>query len=158
MPAPEFKINVVERQAYHTVGLKVRTTMDKAMIDCPELWDKDFGPRMPEVQGFPTFSFGSSIMADEEHFDYWATMPLPPGAPVPAGMEILDLPAGLYAECHLNSLEELAGAYMFIYQTWLPGSEYDYTAFNAASYELYPADHMQTGRLSLYMPVRRKSD
>ena len=157
MTAPNFEIKVVEREAYHTVGMKVRTTMVQAAIDAPKLWENDFGPRMPEIQGFPTFSFGASVMADEEHFDYWATMPLPAGAPVPAGMEILDLPAGLYAECQVPSLNELAAAYMFIYQDWLPGSGYDYTAFNAASYELYPADFMQTGHLSLYMPIRRKS-
>ena len=157
MSAPEFKINVVEREAYHTVGLKVRTTMAQAHPDAVKLWEKDFGPRMPEIQGFPTFSFGSSVMVDEEHFDYWATMPLPAGAPVPQGMSTLDLPAGLYAECQVPSLNELAAAYMFIYQGWLPASEYEYPAFNAASYELYPADHLQTGRLTLYMPVRRKS-
>jgi len=157
MAAAEFKINVVEREAYHTVGLKVRTTMAQAHPDAVKLWRDEFGPRIPEIQGFPTFSFGSSIMVDEERFDYWATMPLPPGAPIPAGMEILDLPAGLYAECHLNSLDELAEAYMYMYQTGLANSEYEYAAFNAASYEFYPADFMQTGHLTLYMPIRRKS-
>ena len=155
MSAPEFKINVVEREAYHTAGLKVRTTMAQAAIDCPKLWMDDFGPRMPEIQGFPTFSFGSSIMVDEEHFDYWATMPLPPGVPVPQGMEVLDLPAGLYAECEVPSLNELAAAYMYMFQSG-QDSDYECAAFNAASYELYPADHMQTGRLSLYLPIRRK--
>lgn len=154
--ADNLKVSVVERGTYRTVGMKVRTSMDKAGIDCPRLWSEDFGPRMPEIQGFPTFSFGASLMVDENEFDYWAVMPLPEGAPVPEGMAVLEIPAGLYAECLLSSLDELMNAYKHMFYTWLPDSGYEY-ACNAPGYELYPPDHLETGLLSLYTPVRRKS-
>ncbi len=157
MAATEFKINLVEREACRVVGLKVRTTMAQAAIDAPRQWEEVFCPRMAEIKGFPTCSFGVSVMADEKNLDYWTALPLLPGATVPQGMETLDLPAGLYAECHVNSPIDMVAAYGFIHKDWMPGSGYDYRLKDAPCYELYPTDHLTTGHLSIYMPLRRKS-
>lgn len=157
MSEDKYQVHVVEQPAYQVVGLKVRTSMATAMVDCPQLWEKDFGPRMPEVATFPGLSFGVSLLVDAQNgsFDYWAALPYRPDDPIPAGMALLDLPAGLYAVCHLKSLEDLAGAYQHIYMVWGPDAGYDFRD-DAPSYETYPADHLETGRLSVYMPLKAK--
>lgn len=157
MSEDKYQVQVVERPACQVLGLKVRTSMVTAMTDCRQLWERDFGPRMPEIASFPGQSFGASLLADLQtgSFDYWAAMPYRPGDPIPADMALLDLPAGLYAECGLKSLDDLGGAYDHIYMAWGPAAGYDFRE-DAPSYELYPADHLETGRLSLYMPLRTK--
>lgn len=156
MSTEKYQITVVEQPQYQVVGLKVRTSMATGMTDCPQLWERDFGPRMPEIATFPGLSFGASRLVDHEAgtFDYWAAMIYRPGDPIPEGMALLELPAGLYAECHLKSLEDLAGAYQYIFMVWGPDSGYGLRE-DAPSYETYPADHMETGRLSLYMPLQK---
>lgn len=156
MTKADFKVEVVSREAVVAVGLKVRTNMAQAEVDCPKLWHDNFAPRMAEIQGFPTTSFGISKIVDEENFDYWAAMPLEAGAPIPGGMTTIDLPAGLYAQCQLKSLEELAAAYQHIFLSWAPASGYEIPC-DRPSYELYPVDHFPTGKLTLFMPVNRKS-
>ena len=153
---PDYQIKVVERPAEKVVGLKVRTDMAKSAEDCPRLWYQDFGPRMPEVASFPSYSYGASLWIEGETFDYWAALPYRPGDPIPSGMALLDLTDGLYAECPVDKLEDLAGAYQHIFAVWGPSSGYDF-AIGVPSYELYPADHMENGRLTLYMPLKKNS-
>lgn len=157
MSGEKYQVQVVEQPAYQVVGLKVRTSMDRAMADCSQLWERDFGPRMPEVATFPGLSFGASLLVDPKTgaFDYWAALPYRPGDPIPEGMALLDLPAGLYAACHLKSLEKLTGVYEYIYMVWGPGAGYDFLE-DVPSYETYPADHLETGCLSVYMPLKVK--
>jgi len=151
----KFTINVVEREAIKIVGLKVRTSMQTSMTDCPALWEKDFGPRMPELATYPGLSYGASQMVDQENFDYWAALTYREGDPVPSGMGLLDLAAGPYAECPVESLADLAEAYQYIFFSWAGGAM-DKFRHDAPSYELYPADHCATGRLTLYMPLCAK--
>lgn len=151
----DYRVHVVHREEVKVVGLKVRTNMAKAAEDAPRLWEHEFGPRMPEVATFPNYSYGVSVMVDKENFDYWAALPLRPGDPIPSGMGTIDLPAGQYAEIRMDSLAELAGAYMHIFQNWLPNSNFELV--NAPCYELYPANYPETGSLALYMPVTVKS-
>lgn len=152
-------ISVVSRPETTLVGISVRTGMQQAMKDCPTLWHETFGPRMCEVGGCGSESYGVSWVVDEHTgtFDYWAAVPLNQGGQIPEGMATTTLPAGLYAELAIPSLEKLQEAYMTIWEKWLPGQS-DYTANAAApSYELYPADYMQTNRLVLYFPVKAVS-
>ena len=151
----DYTVKVVHREAVKAVGLKTRTSMAKAADDCPRLWQDDFGPRMPEVASFPDCSYGISVMVEDDIFDYWAAMPLRPGDPIPPNMTAIDLPDGQYAEVYLKSLNDLICAYQHLFSAWLPDSGYDLG--NAPSYELYPADHLETGCLALYMPVQAKA-
>lgn len=154
-----FTVNIVERPVLKTAGLKVRTTMQKASVDCPALWEKEFGPQMwsfPVDPAFPNASFGVSIMLDSDTFDYWAVMPIAPGAPVPAGMDRLEIPGGLYAECAIASLAELGEAYTFIYMNWGPAQKKYALNMQGASYELYTNEFMTTGKLTIYCPLLEK--
>lgn len=155
----QFAVTVVERPAVKTAGLKVRTSMAKASQDCPRIWEQEFGPRMESFPADPQQagqSYGVSIMLDSETFDYWAVMPIAPGADVPEGMDILEIPGGLYVECHLDSLAQLGDAYTYIYTAW--GSTNGKYALNmqGASLELYTCEYLNSGKLTIYCPVVEK--
>ncbi len=153
MSVPKFTVEVVTREAVKIVGLKVRTSMQTSEVDCPALWQESFGPRMSEVATYPGLSYGASVMVDQDKFDYLAALPYREGDPIPEGMGLLDLAAGPYAECEVESLADLAGAYQYIFFGWGAG-EMDKFRADAVSYELYPADHCASGRLTLYMPLK----
>ncbi|MDL2272789.1 GyrI-like domain-containing protein [Desulfovibrio sp. OttesenSCG-928-I05] len=160
-------VSVVTRSAQRVIGMVVRTSMATALIDCPKLWSETFGPRIHELECGGE-SYGISWMVqdtdqtaqsagagtDDCVFDYWAALPAREDAPIPDGMRECYLPEGHYAECHVASLQGLAAAYNYIYGTWLPGQN-EYTVdMRGASYELYPADYLRTGRIILYCAVK----
>ena len=155
----ELTVSIVDRPEIKTAGLKVRTTMAKASQDCPSIWQNDFGPRMeafPADPAFPNQSYGLSIMLDSETFDYWAVMPLAPGADVPEGMDTITIPGGKYAECHLESLAQLGEAYTYIYGPWAAGQSGYGMNMQGICYELYTDEYMKTGKLSIYCPLLEK--
>lgn len=153
---PEFSVKIVERPAIRAAGFKVATTMEKAGVDCPEIWSKTFAPHMESFPADPARrheSFGVSAMTSESDFDYWAVMPLAPGANVPGGMAEITIQGGVYAECPVKSLEELGAAFNHVYTTW-PQSQKEYAPdFQKPCYELYTDDFMKNGNLVIYCPV-----
>ncbi len=155
MSQDPFSVTVIQRPAVRIAGLKVRTNILRAKDDCPRLWHDEFGPRMAELASGPSESYGVSWMVDGTAgiFDYGAAMPLTEGAAIPRGMLAAELPEGLYAQCEVPSLAELAAAYQFIYMRWLPGRKEYAPAYDKPAYELYPADYMQHGRFFLCAPV-----
>ena len=155
----DIAIKVVECPLIRTAGMKIRTTMANALKDCPELWEKRFGPRMAEFPSHPARqgeSYGASVVIEEDVFDYWAVMPLADGAAAPEGMKELSLPAGLYAVCDVPSLDELMGCYGAIYQKWLPGNAKYAMDLSRPCYELYGPEYLSTGKFLLYCPVAVK--
>ena len=44
----DYKVKVVEFPQKRLVGMKVGTTMSKAQVDCPAIW-QTFGPRIDEI-------------------------------------------------------------------------------------------------------------
>lgn len=153
-----FEINVSPVPAVRVIGIKVRTDMGKAMVDCPKLWDETFVPRMQEVEALNCTAYGVSEVVDCQAgiFDYWAALPAAPNAPIPAGMGALDLPTGLYAQCRVESLADIGAAYDFICSTW-PSSQTEFVLdYTARGYEFYPADFMETGVFYIYVMVNKK--
>jgi AraC family transcriptional regulator len=156
---PEFTVTIVERPRLRTAGLKVRTTMGKASEDCPRLWTEEFEPRMADFPADPAYagqSYGVSVMVDADSFDYWAVMPLAPGAALPEGMAELDIPGGFYAECPIGSLAELPDAFTHIYSEWGGKQEGYALDMNGIGYELYTCEFMKTGALTLYCALKKK--
>lgn len=146
-----FTSDIVQQDDFQVVGLKVKTTMAAAEVDCPGIWEK-FGPRMAEITS-NSVAYGASVMIDEQFFEYWAALPYNPGDTVPEGMAVLDIPEGLYARCDINGLDELAAAYTHMFQVWSNNSEYGFRC-GAPGFELYPKDfYPDMGYLSLYMPL-----
>ncbi len=153
-----FEIKTAPVSGVRAMGIKIRTTMASASADCPKLWHETFAPRMREVQGYNNTAYGISEVVDCQSgiFDYWAAVPADRDAVVPAGMEALDLPAGLYAQCRVESLADILAAYDFIYSTWLP-AQTDFTPdYAARCYEFYPADHADTGAFYIYVLINKK--
>lgn len=156
---PQFPVTVVTHPAIRTAGVKVRTTMQKCAQDCPSLWEHVFGPRMMDFPMDPLYSgvsYGASVMIDNESFDYWAVMPIAAAADTPDGMDILEIPGGLYVECRLESLGQLSDAYNFIFMEWIPAQEKFASNMLGMGLEEYTADYMTNGSLTIYCPLVEK--
>ena len=149
-----FEISVVEYPAKKLIGTKVRTTMQKAQNDCPALW-QSFGPKICTQFSNCQGAFGVSVMVNENDFDYWAAVEPSVETVVPEGMDIIEIPAGLYAKCNVPNIEQLGPAFMFLYGPWVQGqSEYSLD-MNGLCFELYPNDWQPTDAFEVYAPVKK---
>ncbi len=146
----DFNVTVVDYEAKHLTGIKVRTSMSKAQQDCPAIWEK-LCPRIAGIEATP--GYGVAIMLNEVDFDYWAAVEAPEGQ-LSADMEHVDIPAGKYAVCSVPNLVSLGEAYTFIFEKWL-GSQQTYT-YNAQApcFELYPAHWNPEAAFSIYVAVK----
>lgn len=151
-------VAIVNRPEIVCAGIKTQTSFENAMRDCPVLWEK-FAPNMQSFPANPAFadeSFGVSIMTGETTLEYWAVMPLAPGAAVPDGMERVVIPAGEYAESSPTPLQEIGKAYDFLYVEW-PKTQKKYTPnLKGVCYEKYMSDFIKTGNLAIYCPIIHK--
>ena len=139
-----FDITVVEYPKKHLVGVKVRTTMQKGVVDCPALWES-FMPRMGEL---PSGSaYGVCVMLNAEEFDYWAALETDVNAAVPEGMCCIDVPAGEYAKCTVD-MEKLRDAFTYLYAEYALDGQ-------APSFELYPANWQPGGSFEIFAPVKK---
>jgi len=80
-----------------------------------------FGPRLVSFPNSEHISeaYGVSVMIGTDGtFDYWAAAETPADAPVPEGMETIELPAGLYASTFAPNLEQMEAAYRELYAEW----------------------------------------
>lgn len=160
----KYPVGVKERGQITAAGYMVRTDMQRAMTDCPALWEKKFGPEMeafPADPAFPHESYGISTNTDMENgaFDYWAAMPLAPGATPPKGMRTIDIPAGIYCVCALPGLADIGPAFEFLEKEWLPGQKkYDFDMASGMFYELYGLDYMTEGKLTIYCKLTPRKE
>jgi AraC family transcriptional regulator len=58
-------------------------------------------------------------------FEKWAAMEISSSAIIPEGMEIFELPAGLYAVFNYKGLSTDTRIFQYIFTEWLPGSDYE---------------------------------
>lgn len=166
-----YKLEVLELPSRDLVGIGLRTDMQNAGKDCPDLWQK-FMPHMQERcekplasasgQLFFGESFGVSKLVDLSTgvFDYFAAVPCPQDEPLPKdealGLERLRLEGGLYARCGEATLAELTSIYMFIYQQWLPQQANYGPDIQRASFERYDESYLQNGTFEVYVPLLPK--
>ena len=159
MTKPALQISFIEQPRLDLIGMCVRTDMQNAATDCPNLWHKTFWPRAAEIAGGGEPqgpSYGLSFMIDDNAFDYCAALPAPAGRPVPQGMQHVELPAGLYAGCRAPSLAQIGEAYTFLFMEWLPQqTEYALNA-QAPTFERYDELFLQDGSFEIFMPVIRR--
>lgn len=153
----EFTIKVSQVPGVRVMGIKIRTTMADAPADCAKLWHETFMPRVQEVPGGNGSSYGvSEVDCQAGILYYWAAVPTTQDAVALSGMEAFDLPAGLYAQCLVESLADIKAAYDFIYSAWLPGQTEYAPDYRARCYEFYPADFPSTGAFYIYTRVNKK--
>ena len=113
------------------IGMKL--TMSLTENKTPLLW-KSFMQRRKEIttavgtdlismQQYPAGYFDSFSPTTE--FIKWAAIEVVDVNKIPEGMEAIILPGGLYAVfLHRGSASEGAKTFQYIFQTWLPGSEW----------------------------------
>lgn len=153
----KYEVSVVECPARHLIGMNVQSSMSKAPIDCPAIW-QSFGPRMGELCAAEDSagSFGVSVMLSAENFVYWAALEAKADTAVPRGMGSLDIPAGLYAKVRVPNLEKLGEGYCFIYNEW-PGEQSEYIGDETIPcFEYYPPDWQPEDALEIFMAVKKR--
>jgi AraC family transcriptional regulator len=59
----------------------------------------------------------------EKTFVKWAALQVDPNHKIPSGMEKIIIESGLYAVFQYKGLSNDAAIFLFIFNSWLPGSE-----------------------------------
>lgn len=154
----KFTVTVVKKSAkIRIVGLKTATDMTKVPASCVALWDA-FTPRMAEISASPAaWSYGVSFALPGDPalcpFEYWAAMRLEAGKKCPKGMSEAVIPAGAYARCDIQGLENLGPAYDYFYKHWLAGQKDWQLDMQKPSIEAYAPAFRKSGKISLYFPL-----
>jgi AraC family transcriptional regulator len=132
-----------------------------------ELW-QSFMPRRKEIKNAVTNDLFSlqqyppsvSFTAFDAHvvFEKWAAAEVSDAAGTPEGMETLHLPGGLYAVfLHKGTAATGAATFKYIFDTWLPGSEYE--TDNRPHFEIlgekYKNDDPESEE-EIWIPIRKK--
>jgi AraC family transcriptional regulator len=147
---PEIK----EKAAFTVVGLKYHGKAEGDEI--PQTWQA-LMEYADDVGSFVDFDASYGVMgnydAETGEYDYVAGWEKVGESEVPEDLTTWDVPAQTYAvfEVQMNEIQE---AYEYIYNTWLPQSEYQHAA--APEFEYYdasfnPDDPAST--LYVYVPV-----
>ncbi len=159
------KVIITEREKLKVVGMKISTTMKDNSI--PQLWN-DFIARMDELAeiAVPDCSLGvclNEINADldgSDFFDYLACKVVRDDSIIPSGMEFHEIPAQLVAVfTHFGSLDTLSETYDYIYDEWLPESEYK--IIDAAEVEWYDSRFRygeKDSQIDIHIPIAKKDD
>ena len=154
-----FTVGVLDYPARQLIGVKIRTNIQTCQADRPTFWHDTFAPLIRQLHAEGDFSsWGISCAYDAAtgDFDYWAAIHPPKNRSIPKALQTFTLPSGLYAECALTSVTEIHTAYHFLYSRWLPAQS-DYIGLeNTPSFEHYPPDFFQTGRLSICIPIAQR--
>jgi len=159
MPKP-FAVVVLQHHSVRLVGVSINTNLQQAPVDCPQLWNSVFNPRMPELSGKPAHlyqgpSYGVSVFTDHEGlaFDYWAAMEAPDVAALPTGMSEVTLPGGWYACCRIPAPGMLREAYDYMYDEWPNSPEGFAVQFDKPCFERYDSRFVQSGTHDVYVTV-----
>ncbi len=139
----------------HVIGMKVRTTLDKAEANCPAIWQK-FAARFNELSPLGDQSYGVSFAASEDTIDYWACVEVAPEAQLPEGMERTTIPAGLYASCTAPSIKNIASVYAWLYYEWERSQSEYLLDRDAPCFEAYRSDWQETSSLDILAPVKKR--
>jgi AraC family transcriptional regulator len=116
-------LEIVQRAALNVTGMSIRT---KPMSpDIPALWPK-FVAREVEIEGKLESPVTYGVMRHEwpDTLFYMAAVPVPAGAPVPAGMESREFAAGSFARFRY-SFGRLGEGFGEIFNRLLPFSGYE---------------------------------
>ena len=147
---------VLNKPAFTVVGMVYDGKNENDEI--AEMW-RQFVPRIPEIKDISGPSYGICNPAREDgSFRYLAAMEVSSDESIPLGMESWDVPAQQYAvfPCTLPTIRE---TYKYIFESWLPGS--DYTYVQAPDFEFYDDDfdpQVPDSRLYIYIPIQSKSN
>ena len=143
---------IVEKPAFSVVGRRYQGKNENNEI--AQMWG-EFIPRIKEIQNIVDDSFGLCKPADENGvFEYLAGMEVSSTEDIPDGMESWEVTAGKYAvfPCTLKTIGE---TYKYAFETWLPGSDYEY--MQGIDFEFYDEDFdadVEDSTLYIYIPIK----
>jgi len=157
------KVIITEREALKVVGMKIHTSIKENQI--PQLWN-DFIVRMNELKevSVPDCSLGICLNGtvtefnENSTFDYLACRVVKDDSVIPTGMEYREIPAQLVAVfTHMGSLDSLSETYDYIYDKWLPESEY--RLIDADEIEWYDSRFKfgeKDSQMDIHVPIKKK--
>jgi AraC family transcriptional regulator len=153
------EVIITEREKLKVVGMKIRTTVKENKI--PELWDR-FIPRMVELDevAVPECTLGICLYEGEdfdesESFSYLAGVIVKDDSIIPEGMIYHEIPKTTVAVfTHTGSLDKLSETYDYIYNEWLPLSEFELD--NADEIEWYDSRFRfgeEDSQMDIHIPI-----
>ena len=154
---------ITEREALKVVGMKIHTSVEENRI--PQLWN-DFIARMDELDkiAVPDCSLGiclneaDSEFQEDSMFFYMVCKVVKDDSVIPSGMEYREISSQLVAVfTHFGSLDTLSETYDYIYDKWLPKSEYK--LFNADEIEWYDSRFKfgeKDSQMDIHIPIIKK--
>ena len=157
------KVIITEREALKVVGMKIHTSIKENSI--PQLWN-DFIVRMDELNevSVPDCSLGICLnetvteFNENSTFDYLACRVVKDNSTIPTGMEYREIPTQLVAVfTHMGSLDSLIETYYYIYDKWLPESEYK--LIDADEIEWYDSRFKfgeKDSQMDIHIPITKK--
>ncbi|MEN6544451.1 MAG: GyrI-like domain-containing protein [Armatimonadia bacterium] len=159
---------VVEFGPYRAIGTRYVGKNENREITA--MWDRDFLPRMAEVKpplSGPHLAFGLCRClpgVTDGSFEYIAAVIAADDAPVPEGMMEATVAGGTYVAFPAESLEVLTEAWQALPQWLAAHPEWEgYCGKDCCdcdthpSFELYPEDFGEKGKLFVYMPIKPKA-
>jgi len=156
---------LISRQATTLVGMRIHTCV--AANQTRELWQQ-FRPRCREIPAQIGADFYSvQIMpadlqwqefTQHTQFEKWAAIPVSAVSTIPMQMQVLEIPAGLYAVFEFQGTAMQARQYIqLIYTDWLPQSDYLADArpqFDVMAANYRPDDEL--AREEFWIPIKPK--
>lgn len=148
------EVKIVTLPAFQAVGLLYHGKNQNNEI--AGLW-REFNPRMKEIEHCTSGAYGLCEPMDPTgNFRYLAAMGVSDATHIPEGMQVWQAPEQMYAvfPCTLPSLGE---TYRYAFETWIPGSEYQYNG--SYDFELYDEDfdaEKQDSPMFVYVPVEKR--
>ncbi|MBT3754955.1 MAG: AraC family transcriptional regulator [Candidatus Cloacimonetes bacterium] len=157
------KVIITQREALNVVGMRILTTVEESRI--PQLWN-DFIVRMDELDdvAVPNCSLGiclndgDSEFLEDSKFNYMVCKVVKDDSTVPDGMEYREISSQLVAVfTHIGSLETLSETYDYIYDKWLPESEYKLiTADEIEWYDSRFKFGEDDSQMDIHIPITKK--
>jgi AraC family transcriptional regulator len=152
---------ITRREPLKVIGMQIKTTLEENRIQ--DLW-AEFITRMPELDdvAVPECSLGICTFTDndddEDAFVYMAARVVKNNSLIPAEMSFRELPAQEVAVfTHEGSLDNLSDSYDYIYNEWLPKSEYEIA--DADEIEWYDRRFnfgKADSQMDIHIPIRAK--
>lgn len=155
---------LIENQPGRLIGMS--SEMTRAQDQTAQLWRR-FMPRRAEVTdrtspdliSLQIYPQGPGQIADPQAtFTKWAGAEVTADAAVPADMQSLDLPGGLYAVFEHQGPANDLSTVMYIFGEWLPASS-EYALDDRPHFERLPPGYSPMdpdAREEFWIPVRRK--
>lgn len=147
---------LLHRDRFVVAGLHGRFS-PATVREIPALWSR-FAPWIGAVEGqIGKETYGVSLPAGEDGFDYVAAVQVEPGARLPAEFRRVEIAPADYAVFeHGGHVSDLHALYRAIFENWIPNSGRQLAA--APDFELYD-DRFDpkagTGVVEVWVPIKR---